>query len=62
MADVTDMFDDLEKHKNESSFYIPSAGGKKDIKGFFTPIVEGDYFGHIMKVESKILDIKTRIK
>ena len=58
MADVTDMFDDLEKHKNESSFYIPSDGGKKDIKGFFTPIVEGDYFGHIMKVESKILDIK----
>ena len=58
MADVNDMFDDLSKQKNESSFYVPPTGDKKDIKGFFTPFVEGDYFGHIVKVESKVIDVK----
>lgn len=56
MAEINEMFDDLNKKKDESSFYIPSSD--KGAKGFFTPIVEGEYFGHIIKVESKILDLK----
>ena len=57
MADVNDMFNDLDKQKNESSFYIPTDDKNKE-KGFFTPLVEGDYFGHIVKMDSKIMDIK----
>ena len=58
MADVNDMFNDLDKQKNESSFYVPGADDKKEVKGFFTPLVEGDYLGHIVKIDSKIMDIK----
>ena len=58
MADVNNMFDDLDKQKKETSFYVPTPDGEKDVKGFFTPMVEGEYFGHIVKVESRIIDVK----
>ena len=58
MANVNNMFDDLDKQKKETSFYVPTPDGEKDVKGFFTPLVEGEYLGHIVKVESKIIDVK----
>tara|TARA_R110002110_G_scaffold1080_4_gene4354 strand:+ start:475 stop:1152 length:678 start_codon:yes stop_codon:yes gene_type:complete len=50
MAEVNDMFDDITK---EQSIANPNAKKKQ-----FTPIATGEYYGHIVKVETKILDVK----
>ena len=49
MADVNEMF---SKVTEEQSFFNP----KK--KKQFTPVAKGEYFGHIVEVDSKILDVK----
>ena len=49
MADVNEMF---SKVTGEQSFFSKSK--KKE----FTPVAKGEYFGHIVEVESKILDVK----
>ena len=51
MADVNEMFDDTTK---EESFFVPG----KEKKGLSQPIAQGEYFGHIIKCESKIVDVK----
>ena len=51
MADVNDMFNEVTK---EQSFYIKSDKTKKK----FTPFTQGEYYGHITEVDSKILDVK----
>ena len=50
MADVNDMFNEVTK---EQSFYTKSK------KKQFTPYGKGEYFGHIIDVDSKILDVKS---
>ena len=52
MAEVNDMFDDITK---EQSFYNPKA--KKSNKKYI-PLVKGEYFGHIVEVTTKVLDVK----
>ena len=49
MADVNDMFNEVTK---EQSFYTKSK------KKQFTPYGKGEYFGHIIDVDSKVLDVK----
>ena len=49
MADVNEMF---SKVTEEQSFFNP----KK--KKQFTPVAKGEYYGHIVEVDSKILDVK----
>ena len=49
MASVNDMFNEVTK---EQSFYTKSK--KKE----FTPYGKGEYFGHIVDVDSKVLDVK----
>ena len=49
MADVNDMFNEVTK---EQSFYT------KAKKKQFTPYGKGEYFGHIIDVDSKVLDVK----
>ena len=49
MANVNDMFNEVTK---EQSFYTKSK--KKE----FTPYGKGEYFGHIVDVDSKVLDVK----
>ena len=53
MAEVNDMFDDITK---EQSFYNPNA--KKSKKMTYVPLVKGEYFGHIVEVTTKVLDVK----
>mgnify|MGYP003646364444 CR=1 FL=1 len=50
MADVNEMFGEVT---SEQSFFSKSAKKKN-----FTPIAAGEYYGHIVEVESKILDVK----
>ena len=50
MAEVNDMFDDITK---EQSIVNPNAKKKQS-----TPLATGEYFGHIVDVETKILDVK----
>ena len=50
MAEVNDMFDDITK---EQSIVNPNAKKKQ-----WTPLATGEYFGHIVDVETKILDVK----
>jgi len=52
MADVNQMFDDVTK---EQSFFIP--GNKKEKKNY-KPYARGEYFGHIVECESKVVDVK----
>ena len=52
MADVNEMFDDTTK---EESFFVP---GKEKKKGVSQPIAQGEYFGHIINCQSKIVDVK----
>ena len=49
MADVNEMFNEVTK---EQSFYTKKA--KKE----FTPFAKGEYFGHIMDVDSTVVDVK----
>jgi hypothetical protein len=53
MADVNDMFNDITK---EQAYYKPT--GKKEI----TPFAKGEYFCHITKVDSKILDVQSKYR
>jgi|TARA_B100001250_G_C19727426_1_gene756765 hypothetical protein len=50
MANVNDMFNEVTK---EQSFYV-----KGDKKKTFTPFAQGEYYGHITDVDSKVLDVK----
>ena len=50
MAEVNDMFNDITK---EQSIANPDAKKKK-----WTPIATGEYYGHIVDVQTKILDVK----
>ena len=52
MADINETFDDIT---GEQSFFIP---GKKKEKRDFKPFAKGDYFGHIVECESKIVEVK----
>ena len=50
MAEVNDMFDDITK---EQSIANPNAKKKQ-----FVPLATGEYYGHIVEVTTKILDVK----
>ena len=50
MAEVNDMFDDITK---EQSIVNPNAKKKQ-----WTPLATGEYYGHIVDVQTKILDVK----
>ena len=52
MAEVNDMFDDITK---EQSFFNPNSDKSKKK---YIPLVKGEYFGHIVEVTTKILDVK----
>ena len=51
MAEVNDMFDSVTK---EQSFFVPGKKKKKE----WTAFAKGVYLGHIIKCESKIVDVK----
>ena len=51
MAEVNEVFDSVTK---EQSFFIPGKKEKKEFK----PYAKGEYFGHIIKCESKVVDVK----
>ena len=53
MADVNEMFNDITK---EQSYY--KAGAKKEI----TPYAKGEYLGHIVKVDSRVVDVQNKYK
>ena len=56
MAKVTD--DLFDKAMNETSFAIPDSGGKRTTKSSGkAPLVSGDYLGHIVQVNSKVVDV-----
>ena len=50
MAEINDMFDDITKEQSIISV--------KTKKKEWTPIAKGEYYGHIVEVETKILDVK----
>ena len=52
MADVNEMFSETTK---EESFFVP---GKAKSKKDFKPFAKGEYFGHIIECESKVVDVK----
>ena len=52
MAEVNDMFDDITK---EQSFFNPNSD---KCKKKYIPLVKGEYFGHIVEVTTKVLDVK----
>ena len=57
MAKVTD--DLFDKAVNETSFAIPTEGkAKSESKGKKHPLIAGDYLGHIVQVNSKVVDVK----
>ena len=56
MAKVTD--DLFDKAMNETSFAIPDSGGKRTTKSSGKALlVSGDYLGHIVQVNSKVVDV-----
>ena len=56
MAKVTDYL--FDKAMNETSFAIPDSGGKRTTKSSGkAPLVSGDYLGHIVQVNSKVVDV-----
>jgi len=55
MSISDDMFD---KAVNETSFAIPTEGKAKSGGGNKTPLVQGEYLGHIVQVNSKVVDVK----
>ena len=54
MAEVNDVF---SKITQEKSYFDPSKSKRVDTKEW-TPIVEGEYLGHISSVETKVVDVK----
>ena len=52
MADINDAFNDIT---GEQSFFVP---GKKKEKKDYKPFAKGEYFGHIIECESKVVDVK----
>ena len=56
---MTKVTDDLfDKAVNETSFALPDDGSKKKSSGGDkTPLVSGDYLGHIVQVNSKVVDV-----
>ena len=58
MGNVNELFDNA----TEESFFIEEEGNTKDKKTTnnkqFTPIVEGNYLGHIIEVETRLVDVK----
>ena len=55
MAKVTDEL--FDKAVNETSFAIPTEKKAKS-GGSKTPLVQGEYLGHIVQVNSKVVDVK----
>jgi len=53
MNDMNKMFDDAI---NEVSLYKPTK--KNDEKGSWTPFNEGEYYGHIINVSTRIVDVQ----
>ena len=51
MAEVNDVFDSVTK---EQSFFVPGKKEKKEFK----PYAKGEYFGHIVECDSKVVDVK----
>ena len=51
MAEVNDVFDSVTK---EQSFFVPGKKEKKEFK----PYAKGEYFGHIIECDSKVVDVK----
>jgi hypothetical protein len=51
MAEVNDVFDSVTK---EQSFFIPGNKEKKEFK----PYAKGEYFGHIIECDSRVVDVK----
>ena len=56
MSQVTDEL--FDKAVNETSFAIPTEGKAKSGGGNKTPLVQGEYLGHIVQVNSKVVDVK----
>ena len=57
MAKVTD--DLFDKAVNETSFAIPTEGRSRANNGDKKhPLIAGDYLGHIVQVNSKVVDVK----
>ena len=56
MANIDDNL--FDKAVNETSFVIPTQGAKSTPKkGDKSPLVAGDYLGHIVQVNSKVVDV-----
>ena len=56
MANIDDNL--FDKAVNETSFAIPDTGVSKTPKsGSKAPLVSGDYLGHIVQVNSKVVDV-----
>jgi|TARA_R110002012_G_scaffold94751_1_gene229443 hypothetical protein len=56
MANIDDSL--FNKAVNETSFAIPDTGAKKAPRtGDKAPLVSGDYLGHIVQVNSKVVDV-----
>ena len=51
MAEVNDVFDSVTK---EQSFFVPGKKAKKEVK----PYAKGEYFGHIIECDSRVVDVK----
>ena len=51
MAEVNDVFDSVTK---EQSFFVPCKKEKKEFK----PYAKGEYFGHIVECDSRVVDVK----
>ena len=56
MNEVNDLFD---KAVNEVSFYKPSTDGPKKT---FRPFIEGEYYGHIVNVQTRIVDVQGKYR
>ena len=56
MANIDDNL--FDKAVNETSFLIPTSSNKsRPKKGDRAPLVAGDYLGHIVQVNSKVVDV-----
>ena len=51
MTDINKAFDGITR---EQSFFVPGSKKKKDYK----PFAKGEYLGHIVECESRIVDVK----
>tara|TARA_Y100001938_G_scaffold150072_1_gene239484 strand:- start:580 stop:1194 length:615 start_codon:yes stop_codon:yes gene_type:complete len=55
MANVNDMFDEM---KNEKSYYVEDTKNNNKKTNSFTPTVEGEYLGHIIEPETRVVEFK----